>query len=208
MVNVIFYLLFSFTLVYVFLAFFTSSLQASRSNRRWLTWVSVIGGKLSIAYLLVVMIPSYQLIFDQLMCHIGDIGLREEKCFEGQSLARFIFTIIFLIMVTFTGWLLSNNLPLGIPFEKGYLNRPSKSSWVEDLVNPMLCSLLHTTGNSAAKIVNLFLLAGFSFYAVGSDIFRRSSFDRSIRVFMLRVRILFAWLYFSAALFFVSFIDL
>jgi hypothetical protein len=205
MLNIIFYALLGFTAMYVILAFFVSSIEASGKNRRLLSWLSTVGGKLSVAYLLVLIIPSSQLIFDQLMCHIGDTGPKQEKCFEGQSLARFMFSIVFLLMVGITSWLLSNNLSLSIPFEENYLNRPLKSSWVEDLVYPALCALLHTTGNEAAKILNLYLLAAFGIYVLGTEIFKWSSFDRPIRVFMFRVKALFAWLFFSAALFFVGF---
>lgn len=168
----------------------------------------VAGGKFSLCYLLVLTIPSYQLIFDQLSCHIGDeedgvAVTDDESCLEGQSLPKFLLSILFFCMLTLVTWLLSNNLQTSIPFDKSYLNRPNKNNVVEDVFRPMICSLLHVINKTPTKLTNIFLLALISIYFIIHDIFKVSSFDESTKQILFRIRIFFGWFFLSAPLFYV-----
>lgn len=161
------------------------------------------GGTFSLTWLLLGSLPTFQISVYHFFCFSSDEYYSEETCSGGGFIVRAILSVVLFSITGMLCWLMGSLLRTSIPFEGLYLNSPNRFSSIEYVYWPMISTLFHMSGNSTARMVNLYIMACFSLLSIGLDLWEMSTFDHSVQLFYLIVKTLFCWLFLSPAIFHV-----
>jgi hypothetical protein len=203
-VDGVFYIGLVLALGYFLLIFVFPSIMRGIKRVKWLISMSYVGGMFALGYLLLITLPTYQIIVYNILCAATDEYYSEMTCSGSRYAARVVPSIILLGMVIILSWLMAGMLKTSIPFENLYMNGPSRPVFIDYVAWPLITTVLHISGIPSFRIVNIFLIAFFGLYSVGLDLWEIGTYDESMQKFYFRVKVVFAWLYLTPALFYVQ----
>lgn len=203
-VNVLFYTSLIITMSYALLIGLLPFILKKTNKKAWLNRINAFAGNFALVYVLIVTIPTYQVIVYHFLCYSSSEYYSEATCSGSGVIIRTILSAVLLCVLIPVCWLLGSCLKTSIPFGESYLNSSQRHTYIDYIVWPLVSTVLHMTNISVVRVVNIYAISVFSLYSIGCDIWQMACFDISMRLYYFKVKVVFGWFFFAPALLYVN----